>query len=118
MKRFKRLLSVISVCAILCTLSGCDRVTRTVDALNWEIKAKQIAEEQAGIILDCLKTGKTEKLEKQFCENVSSSHDLKAEIAKAIEFIDGNIIDDGRWTGMASGGEAVDNGETTMLEPV
>ena len=118
MKRFKRLLSVISVCAILCTLSGCDRVTRTVDALNWEIKAKQIAEEQAGIILDCLKTENTEKLEKQFCENVSSSHDLKAEIAKAIEFIDGNIIDDGRWTGMASGGEAVDNGETTMLEPV
>lgn len=55
-------------------------------------------------------------MEALFCENISSSHDLKAEIAEAIEFIDGNIIDDGKWIGMSSGGESVDNGEITKLD--
>lgn len=54
-------------------------------------------------------------MEEQFCENISSTHDLKAEIAEAIEFIDGNIIDDGHWIGMSSGEEAVDNGVITKL---
>lgn len=115
MKRFKRLF-VISVCAILCTMSGCNRVTWVVDVPNWELNASEIAKEQAGIILDCLKTGNYKKLEEQFCENISSTHDLKAEIAEAIEFIDGNIIDDGNWSGMASAGETVDNGEITKLD--
>ena len=51
MKRFKRLF-VISVCAILCTMSGCNRVTWVVDVPNWELNASEIAKEQAGIILD------------------------------------------------------------------
>ena len=115
MKTFKRILSVISVCAILCALSGCNRVVRVADAINWEIQAKQIANEQAEIILDCLKTGNSEKLEALFCKNVSSSHDLKTEIAEAIEFIDGNIIDDGSWFGLSSADKSVDNGKTTKL---
>lgn len=115
MKRFKRILYVISVCAMLCTMSGCDQVTRAVDAPNGELSASKIAKEQAGIILECLKTGDSEKLEEQFCKNISSTHDLKAEIAGAIEFIDGNIIDDGKWIGMTSGGESIDNGKITKL---
>ncbi len=112
----KKIISIILSAAVLCTLTGCDRTARVADALNWEIKAKQIANEQAEIILDCLKTGNSEELEAQFCKNISSSHDLKAEIAEAIEFIDGNIIDDGTWTGMSSAGESVDDGKITKLD--
>lgn len=111
----KKIISIILICTVLFALSGCNRVARVADAVNWEIKAKQVANEQAGIILDCFKTGDSEKLEALFCENISSSHDLKAEIAEAIEFIDGNIIDDGKWIGMSSGGESVDDGEITKL---
>lgn len=111
----KKIISIILICAVLFALSGCNRVARVADALNWEIKAKEIANEQAGIILDCFKTGNSKELEALFCEKISLSHDLKAEIAEAIEFIDGNIIDDGTWIGMSSGGESVDDGEITML---
>lgn len=111
----KKIISIILMCAALCMISGCNRAARVVDALNWELNASEIAKEQASIILDCLKTGNSEKLEEQFCENISSTHDLKAEIAEAIEFIDGNIIDDGHWIGMSSGEEAVDNGVITKL---
>ncbi len=111
----KKIISIILSAAVLCTLTGCGWIARAADALNWEIKAKQIANEQAEIILDCFKTGDSEELEAQFCKNISSSHDLKAEIAEAIEFIDGNIIDDGEWTGMSSGGESVGDGEITKL---
>lgn len=116
MKAFKRILALLSVCVDLCILTGCDRTAQVVDALSWEIKAKQIANEQAEIILECFKTGNSEELEALFCENISSSHDLKAEIAEAIEFIDGNIIDNGTWTGMSSAGESVDDGEITKLD--
>lgn len=110
----KKIISIILICAVLCTLSGC-RVIQVADGINMELKASKVANEQAGIILDCFKTGNSEELEALFCEKISLSHDLKAEIAEAIEFIDGNIIDDGTWIGMSSGGEAVDNGEITML---
>lgn len=112
----KKLISIILSAAVLCTLSGCSRVARVADAINWELEASRVANEQAEIILDCLKTGNSEELEALFCENISSSHDLKAEIAEAIEFIDGNIIDNGTWSGMSSAGESVDDGEITKLD--
>lgn len=111
----KKIISIILLCAVLCTLSGCNQINGVADDIIWDLKAPDIANEQAGIILDCLKTGDSEKLEALFCKNVSSSHDLKTEIAEAIEFIDGNIIDDGKWSGMASGGKSIDNGKTTKL---
>lgn len=115
MKVIKRILSVISAGAVLLTLPGCGRISRVIDAFNWEIKAKEVATESADIILDCFKTGNSEKLESLFCKNVSSSHDLKAEIAEAIGFIDGNIIENGSLYGLGTAGEAVDDGITTKL---
>lgn len=115
MKVIKRILSVISAGTVLLTLPGCGRISRAIDAFNWEIKAKEVATESADIILDCFKTGNSEKLEALFCKNVSSSHDLKAEIEMAMKFIEGNIIDDGTRIGMSSGAESVDNGVMTTL---
>ncbi|MCM1023431.1 MAG: DUF5104 domain-containing protein [Prevotella sp.] len=111
----KKIISVISIIAVLCSLSGCNRVAHAAESMKWEINAGKIANEQAEIILNCFKTGEAEELEAQFCKNISCSHNLKMEIEQAIEFIDGNIIDDGTWTGMDTAGEAVDDGEITKL---
>lgn len=115
MNTYKRIISIISACVISVTLSGCNSISNIIEDLYLDLKAPKIAEKQAEIILDCLKTGNSQELEALFCKNVASSHNLKVEIAQAIEFIDGNIIDDGRWSGMSSGGMAADDGKISKL---
>lgn len=80
-----------------------------------ELSPSSIAKEQATTILDCLKTGETEELKSLFCEDIQNTHDLDKEIADAIEFIDGTVIDDGTWWGMSEGGKSVRDGIVTEL---
>ena len=78
------------------------------------LHAGETSTQYAGIILDCFKgNSEPDTLKTLFCEKVSSTHNLDDEILSAIEFIDGNIIDDGEWSRMSAGGQAWDNGELT-----
>ena len=57
----------------------------------------KIATEQATIIMNCFKTGETIELKNAFCKAVADTHNLDEEINEAIQFIDGDIISDGKW---------------------
>lgn len=81
-----------------------------------ENSVNAIAREQAEVILECLKTGEKEELKALFCEEVKNTHDLDKEIQEAIEFIDGEIIDDGTMIGMSKGGESISDGVTVKLD--
>ncbi len=72
---------------------------------------KETALNSATTILNALKTGETEELKNLFCEEIKDTHDLDEEILSAIEFIDGNIIEDGTWYGMSSGGTSIRDGQ-------
>ena len=75
-----------------------------------------IARKQAEIILECLKTGEKEELKALFCERVKNTHNLDKEIQEAIDFIDGEIVEDGKWIGMSEGGKSVDEGVVVKLD--
>ena len=78
--------------------------------------AGAIARKQAEIILECLKTGEKEELKALFCESVKNTHNLDKEIQEAIDFIDGEIVEDGKWIGMSEGGKSVDEGVVVKLD--
>lgn len=78
--------------------------------------AGAIARKQAEIILECLKTGEKEELKALFCERVKNTHNLDKEIQEAIDFIDGEIVEDGKWIGMSEGGKSVDEGAVVKLD--
>ena len=78
--------------------------------------AGAIARKQAEIILECLKTGEKEELKALFCERVKNTHNLDKEIQEAIDFIDGEIVEDGKWIGMSEGGKSVDEGVVVKLD--
>ena len=78
--------------------------------------AGEIARKQAEIILECLKTGEKEELKALFCERVKNTHNLDKEIQEAIDFIDGEIVEDGKWIGMSEGGKSVDEGVVVKLD--
>ncbi len=65
----------------------------------------------ADTILDALKTGKTINLSNMFCEKVKLSHNVDEEIAEAIEFIDGEIVNEGELSGVSESGSSWRNGE-------
>ena len=65
----------------------------------------------ADAILSALKTGETMNLSNMFCEKVKSSHNINEEIAEAIEFIDGEIVDDGELSGVSESGSSWRDGE-------
>lgn len=98
----KRIISGMLVMGIIIVLfSGCSSNDKTPET---------IAKEQASIILECLKTGETEEMKALFCDEVKGSHDLDKEIAEAREFIDGEIIDEGQWSGMSECGVSIRDG--------
>lgn len=112
----KRILSVILMCTVLCIMSGCKQLAQNTEIMKWEmVMAPTTAKKQARIILDCFKTGKTEDLEALFCKTTSSSYDLNKEIAEAIEFIDGNIIDDGNLEDTSYREESISDGKIDKL---
>lgn len=78
--------------------------------------AGEIARKQAEIILECLKTGEKEELKALFCERVKNTHNLDKEIQEAIDFVDGEIVEDGKWIGMSEGGKSVDEGVVVKLD--
>ena len=78
--------------------------------------AGAIARKQAEIILECLKTGEKEELKALFCERVKNTHNLDKEIQEAIDFVDGEIVEDGKWIGMSEGGKSVDEGVVVKLD--
>ena len=78
--------------------------------------AGEIARKQAEIILECLKTGEKEELKALFCESVKNTHNLDKEIQEAIDFVDGEIVEDGKWIGMSEGGKSVDEGVVVKLD--
>lgn len=71
------------------------------------------SEMYANAILDALKTNKTIKLSGMFCEKVKTSHNVDEEIAEAIKFIDGDIINEGELSGMSESGSSWRDGEKT-----
>ena len=91
-------------------LTGCEGKT------SREKSPSQIAQNQAVIILNCFKTGDTDELKSLFCDQVKSTHDLDKELEEAINFIKGDIVNDGTWIGMSEGGKSIDDGITTKLD--
>ncbi len=65
----------------------------------------------AETILSALKTGETINLSNMFCEKVKLSHNVDEEIAEAIEFIDGEIVNEGELSGVSESGSSWRNGE-------
>ena len=94
------------ICIILSILFSLLSLT----ACSSEPSPSKIAKKQATAIINCFKTGETDELKSLFCEQVASTHDLDTEIQEAFDFIDGNIISNGKWYGMGEGGKSVRNG--------
>ena len=104
----KRLICIMLVFAFSSFLfTGCKTKKNSAGA---------IARKQAEIILECLKTGEKEELKALFCERVKNTHNLDKEIQEAIDFIDGEIVEDGKWIGMSEGGKSVDEGVVVKLD--
>lgn len=104
----KRVICIMLVFAFSSFLfTGCKTKKNSADA---------IARKQAEIILECLKTGEKEELKALFCERVKNTHNLDKEIQEAIDFIDGEIVEDGKWIGMSEGGKSVDEGVVVKLD--
>lgn len=68
------------------------------------------AEKQTDIVLNAFKTGETEELEGLFCKKIADNCDLDAQLKEAINFIDGNIIEDGHRRGMSEAGNVYKEG--------
>lgn len=104
----KRLICIMLVFAFSSFLfTGCKTKKNSAGA---------IARKQAEIILECLKTGEKEELKALFCERVKNTHNLDKEIQEAIDFVDGEIVEDGKWIGMSEGGKSVDEGVVVKLD--
>lgn len=103
-------ITVVFIVIFASVLMGCDYKA------SKENSPSQIAQNQATIILNCFKTGETEELKSLFCDQVKSTHDLDKELNEAINFITGDIVNDGTWIGMSEGGKSIDNGIVTKLD--
>lgn len=68
------------------------------------------SDRQTDIVLNAFKTGETEELEGLFCKKIADRYDLESEINKAIDFIDGKIINDGHRIGMGEVGSKYRDG--------
>lgn len=68
------------------------------------------SDRQTDIVLNAFKTGETEELEGLFCKKIADRYDLESEINKAIDFIDGKIINDGHRIGMGEAGSKYRDG--------
>ena len=78
--------------------------------------AHEMAINSTNILLNAFKTGETEELKNLFCDKIKSTHDLDKEILSAIEFMGGNITNDGDyWQGMDISAQSIRDGITTKL---
>ena len=104
MRKRLLLVLVLCLCAIVCT--GCN---------NNESSASQISKEHATEIIRCFNENDSESLKNMFCGYISDTHNLDEEINIAFEFIDGEIIDNGDWSGMSEAGLSIRDGKTESL---
>ena len=113
MKRVK----VFALLLLAAFSSGCSHVQNVMEFLTdvgVETTQDETVEKStiyADAILSALKTGETMNLSNMFCEKVKPSHNINEEIAEAIEFIDGEIVDDGELSGVSESGSSWRNGE-------
>ncbi len=99
----KRLFVLLAVVAWVFALTGCGGD----DGYN----PSRAGKEQAKSILNCFDEDDSDSLKAMFCERVVNSHNLDAEITKAMEFFDGKTVS--HRSVQVGGGESVDDGELT-----
>jgi len=84
MKKFAILLTLI----LLCGCKAADTLWSAADGLILQKKAEKLCEK----VYECFAARDADALEELFCEKTKNTHDLSDEIARAFEFISGNIV--------------------------
>ena len=100
MKIFKCALSVILICAVCCSLSGCGKISKFVDEQNADFEyVENISKE----IVRCFDEKDIESLKLMFCANSQQKYDLDEEIQTAFELYNDHsksyIVTNKYWTG-------------------
>lgn len=117
----KKVIVVLLFFILTMSLSGCSPADPSVQgAMDFLVdigipeaqnETIQKSEMYAQVIIDSLKNSRTKDLCNLFCEKIKTSHNIDDEILKAVEFIDGNIINDGELEHLSEAGSAWRDGE-------
>lgn len=103
--KMRKLMGIILAMSVIC-FSACE-YKYEYDA------AHEMAINSTNILLNAFKTGETEELKNLFCDAIKSTHDLDKEILSAIEFMGGNITNDGDYSqGMNISAQSIRDGIT------
>lgn len=106
--KMRKLMGIILAMSVIC-FSACE-YKYEYDA------AHEMAINSTNILLNAFKTGETEELKNLFCDAIKSTHDLDKEILSAIDFMGGNITNDGDYSqGMNISSQSIRDGITTQL---